>query len=124
MYVMVHCFSKNMHTSVTDMHIFYLLTKILEYCFEAYHTGSLIIILKHITQAHYQLLINVFNFFNSFNPAIKGPIRLSVVLIKDLSNHDLHQVLHRCSKATLEMERRRGYEYRFSLIIYVILCHL
>ncbi|XP_061182388.1 uncharacterized protein LOC133190718 [Saccostrea echinata] len=40
--------------------------------------------------------------------AIKGPIRLSVVLIKDLSNHDLHQVLHRCSKATLEMERRRG----------------
>lgn len=40
--------------------------------------------------------------------AIKGPIRLSVVLIKDLSNHDLHQVLHRCSKATMEMERRRG----------------
>lgn len=51
------------------------------------------------------------------NLAIKGPIRLSVVLIKDLSNHDLHQVLHRCSKATLEMERRRGYEYRPSLMI-------
>lgn len=51
--------------------------------------------------------------------AIKGPIRLSVVLIKDLGNHDLHQVLHRCSKATLEMERRRGYRFCFDSNI----CH-
>lgn len=50
------------------------------------------------------------------NLAIKGPIRLSVVLIKDLSNHDLHQVLHRCSKATLEMERRRGYECKLPIL--------
>lgn len=39
---------------------------------------------------------------------VRGPIRLSLVLIRDLSNHDLQQILHRCSKAILQIERRKG----------------
>ncbi|KAK3091839.1 hypothetical protein FSP39_023078 [Pinctada imbricata] len=50
----------------------------------------------------------VSTYFPAPEEVVRGPIRLTLVLIRDLSNHDLQQILHRCSKAVLQIERRKG----------------